>query len=104
MANENACPSVSAQITELQTLQTQIRRWRIGAVFTILLIMGRCAKMIVGAFTDLAQEGPAQEEFVKHLAKGMKEHVIPTAQKIATSRTKAKASPSRRKSTNPSPC
>ncbi|MST00323.1 MAG: hypothetical protein EXS29_03290 [Pedosphaera sp.] len=84
MANENACPSVSAQITELQTLQTQIRRWRVGAVFTILIIMGVCAKMIVGAFTDLAQEGPTQKEFVKHLAKGMKEHVIPTAQKIAS--------------------
>ncbi len=84
MANENASPSVSAQITELQTLQSQIRRWRIGAVLAVLLIMGVCAKMIVEAFADLAQEGPAQEEFVKHLANGMKLHVMPTAQKIAS--------------------
>lgn len=85
MANEPTMSTpVPAQIAEIKTLQAQIRRWRIGGVLAVLIIMSVCAKMIVGAFTDLAQEGPAQEEFMKHLGTGLKEHVLPTAQKIAS--------------------
>jgi ATP-dependent Zn protease len=84
MTQENSSAPVPAQIAEIQTLQSQIRRWRIAAVLAVLLIMGVCAKMIVEAFTDLAQEGPAQEKFMKHLVGGVKEHVMPTAQRIAS--------------------
>ena len=75
---------VAAEIKELERHQAEIRRWQTGAVLLVFLIMGLCAWQIVGAFTDLATEGPQQELFIQNVGEGVKQHVLPGAQRLGS--------------------
>lgn len=80
----NSPPAVAAEIQELESHQAQIRRWQTGTILAVVLIMGVCAWQIVGAFTDLTDEGPPQELFIQNVGTGLKQHVLPGAQKLVS--------------------
>lgn len=75
---------IPQKIQELQTAQSQIRFWRTLSLVAIILIVVTCVGLISTAVGQLASAGPQQEAFLKDLAEGINQDVVPQLQRIGT--------------------
>jgi hypothetical protein len=75
--------AVSQQIQELEQLRRQTRRFtRVATLALVAIVVAGAALIIDGAY-GLAQPGPKQDEFVKHLGTQLNQQVLPAVQKAA---------------------
>ncbi len=75
---------VQKNIQELESLQSRLRRWRVGATLAIIAIVVVCVWRLIDGVNGLVSAGPRQEVFLGDLTAGLKSNVAPEVQKIAT--------------------
>jgi hypothetical protein len=73
----------SNKIAELNSLRSQLNRWRMGIPITVLTIMFVCMFKIYSAGRDLTVPGPGRDEFVANVQQGLKQDVQPIVELIA---------------------
>jgi len=74
--------TTSKKIAELQSLRSQVTRWRVGIPIAVIAIITGNILMVYSAADRLAR-GPEREVFVKGVTGGMNDDVMPLVKHIA---------------------
>ncbi|MEI6085227.1 MAG: hypothetical protein WCS70_13130 [Verrucomicrobiota bacterium] len=73
---------MQTKIEKLQALQVQIRRWRLGGVVTILVIVASCLWHVRQQSLALLNEGPTHDKFMTALKNGLANDAVPEVKKL----------------------
>lgn len=74
--------TTSKKIAELQSLRSQVTRWRVGVPIAVIAIITGNILMVYSAADSLAR-GPEREVFVQGVTSGMEDDVMPIVKHIA---------------------
>jgi hypothetical protein len=75
--------TTSKKIAELHALRAQVSRWRLGIPIAVIAIITGCILMIYSSIESLARPGDTREQFVKGVATGMNERIVPIVKRAA---------------------
>lgn len=74
---------MESKIGELDRLQRQIRRWRMGGVLAVLAVVVGCLLHVRSKAEALVQEGPTRDVFLREFKNGVTRDALPEAKTLA---------------------